>query len=76
MFTDGHNGPAYGWLCDHIMGQYIIDVADDGLTAKGRSRTLMQIASHDDAVKDDPNPMKRESAFRAWWEGIAPYVWN
>jgi hypothetical protein len=69
MFTKGHNGPAYGWLCDHIMAQYVIDISEDGLTAKGRSRTFMQIASHDDAVKDDPNPMARESAFRAWWEG-------
>jgi len=29
----------------------------------------MQIASHDDAVKDHPDPLSRESAFRAWWEG-------
>jgi hypothetical protein len=29
-----------------------------------RSRTLMQIASHDDA-KDEPDPLARESAFRA-----------
>jgi hypothetical protein len=51
------------------MAQYVVTVSDDGLTAKGRSRTLMQIASHDDAVKDHPNPLARESAFRAWWEG-------
>ena len=63
MFTKGHNGPAYGWRCDYIMAQYVIDVADDGLTAKGHSRILMQIV---DAVKDDPDPLARESAFRAW----------
>jgi hypothetical protein len=44
-------------------------VADDGVNAQGRSRTFMQIASHDDAVKDDRNPLAREFAFRAWWEG-------
>ena len=70
MFTAGHNGPAYGYLSDHVMAQYVIDIDPDGLTAKGRSRTLMQLASHDDAVKDNPNPLSRESAFRAWWEGI------
>jgi hypothetical protein len=60
-------------MCDHIMAQYVITIADDGVNAQGRSRTFMQIASHDDAVKDDPNPLARDSAFRAWWEG--PVSW-
>jgi hypothetical protein len=69
MFTGGKNGPAFGWMVDHVMAQYVITVAEDGLSAKGRSRTLMQCGSHDEAVKDDPDPMARETAFRAWWEG-------
>jgi hypothetical protein len=56
-------------MCDHIMAQYVITVADDGVNAQGRSRTFIQIASHDDAVKDDPKSLARESAFRARWEG-------
>ena len=49
--------------------QDIIDVDEDGKTAKSRSRLLMVVASHDDAVKDDPNPLSRDSCFRSWWEG-------
>ena len=29
----------------------------------------MTVASHDDAVKDNPNPLARDSVFRSWWEG-------
>ena len=47
MFTGGHNGPQYGFLLDHLLAQDIIDVAPDGLTAKGRFRCLMQGGTHE-----------------------------
>ena len=28
-FTQGHNGPRYGWLLDHPQLQMVIDVAPD-----------------------------------------------
>ena len=46
LFTQGVNGPVYGFLLDHFMGQDIVDIADDGLTARGRFRCLMQAGSH------------------------------
>lgn len=46
-FTGGHNGPAYGFLLDHLLSQDIVDVAPDGLTAKGRFRCLMQGGWHE-----------------------------
>jgi SnoaL-like domain len=47
MFTQGVNGPIYGFLLDHVMSQDIVDTADDGLTARGRFRCLMQAGSHE-----------------------------
>jgi SnoaL-like domain len=46
-FTGGRNGPVYGFLLDHLQLQDIVDIAPDGLTAKGRFRCLMQAGSHD-----------------------------
>ena len=34
-FTEGHNGPRYGWLLDHPQLQMIVDVAPD----RSRART-------------------------------------
>src|SRR5690606_16192870 len=42
QFTQGHNGPRYGWLLDHPQLQFVIDVAPDGKTAQGRGRSTMQ----------------------------------
>lgn len=59
QFTQGHNGPRYGWLLDHPQLQMVIDVADDRSTAKVRGRSMMQAGLHDSA----------EGQPRAWWEG-------
>ncbi|MEI9850913.1 MAG: nuclear transport factor 2 family protein [Sphingomonas sp.] len=45
-FTGGVNGPAYGFLLDHLMLQDIIDVAPDRRTAKARFRCFMQGGYH------------------------------
>ena len=58
-FTQGHNGPRYGWLLDHPQLQMVIDVADDRQTATVRGRSMMQAGLHESA----------EGAQRAWWEG-------
>jgi hypothetical protein len=58
-FTQGHNGPRYGWLLDHPQMQMVIDVAPDRSHAKVRGRSMMQAGLHETA----------EGAQRAWWEG-------
>ncbi|MGZ8311468.1 MAG: nuclear transport factor 2 family protein [Allosphingosinicella sp.] len=59
QFTDGHNGPRYGWLLDHPQLQMVIDVAPDRSSAKVRGRSMMQAGLHETA----------QGAQRAWWEG-------
>ena len=59
QFTQGHNGPRYGWLLDHPQMQLIIDVAPDRRTAQARGRSMMQAGLHHTA----------EGRQRAWWEG-------
>jgi hypothetical protein len=58
-FTEGHNGPRYGWLLDHPQMQMIVDVAPDRRTAQVRGRSMMQAGRHETA----------RGAQRAWWEG-------
>lgn len=58
-FTQGHNGPRYGWLLDHPQLQMVIDVAPDRSTATVRGRSMMQAGLHETASGDQ----------RAWWEG-------
>ncbi|MBN9146047.1 MULTISPECIES: nuclear transport factor 2 family protein [unclassified Novosphingobium] len=58
-FTQGHNGPRYGWLLDHPQLQMVIDVAPDRKTAHVRGRSMMQAGLHESA----------EGNQRAWWEG-------
>jgi hypothetical protein len=59
QFTQGHNGPRYGWLLDHPQLQMVIDVAPDRATATVRGRSLMQAGLHQSA----------EGQQRAWFEG-------
>src|SRR5665213_3356819 len=61
QFTQGHNGPRYGWLLDHPQLQMVIDVAPDRATAKVRGRSMMQAGLHESA----------KGAQRAWFEGGA-----
>ncbi|MGY1841359.1 MULTISPECIES: nuclear transport factor 2 family protein [unclassified Modestobacter] len=57
-FADGHNGPRYGRLLDHPQMQGVITVAEDGLSARGRFRSIMQAGNHETV-----------EGFRQWWEG-------
>ncbi len=59
-FTQGHNGPRYGWLLDHPQLQMVINVADDRKTATVRGRSMMQAGSHETS-----EGLQRP----AWWEG-------
>ncbi|HTU13431.1 MAG TPA: nuclear transport factor 2 family protein [Allosphingosinicella sp.] len=59
-FTQGHNGPRYGWLLDHPQLQMVIHVAPDRKTAKVRGRSMMQAGQHESAAG---------GGLRAWWEG-------
>ena len=63
LFTQGHNGPRYGWLVDHPQMQLVIDVDSDRRRANGRARSMMQAGLHDTAEGDRP------AWRRAWWEG-------
>ncbi len=58
-FTDGHNGPRYGWLLEHPQMQMVINVAPDRKSAMVRGRSMMQAGLHETASGDQ----------RAWWEG-------
>lgn len=58
-FTNGKNGPIFGFLLDHPQMQDIIDVAPDRKTAKARFRCNMQAGLHELAV----------GRTRQWWEG-------
>jgi hypothetical protein len=58
-FTQGHNGPRYGWLLDHPQLQMVINVAPDRSHGKARGRSFMQAGLHETA----------EGEQRAWWEG-------
>ena len=67
-FTGGKNGPMYGFLLDHYLGQDIIDVAPDRKTAHGRLRCFMQAGRHEKRP-----PLQAEwnadVKIRQWWEG-------
>ena len=63
MFTQGHNGPVFGLLLDHLMTQDIVDIAEDGMSARGRFRCLMQAGWHES--KPEPvHPLPPQC-----WEG-------
>jgi len=63
-FTHGHNGPVHGFLLDHVMLQDVVTVAEDGLSAKARMRTLMQAGIHESAMH-----LRERVSFEQWWEG-------
>ena len=61
-FTDGHNGPVYGLLADHMQLQDIVDVAADRQSAKGRFRAFMVGGAHTSkATRNERLPQQ-------WWE--------
>lgn len=57
-FTNGVNGPVYGFLLDHPQHQDVVDVAADRKTAKARFRCTMQAGRHELAGQP-----------RQWFEG-------
>jgi hypothetical protein len=63
LFTQGHNGPVRGFLLDHLQLQDIVDIDEDGKTARGRFRALMLAGQHH--TKDPPIPNFPEQC----WEG-------
>jgi len=62
VWTEGREGLIRGLLYDHLMLQDVVDVAPDGLTAKGRFRGFMQGGFHESASKPPRAP-------HAVWEG-------
>jgi len=76
QFTQGHNGPRYGWLLDHPQLQMVIDVAPDRKTAQVRGRSMMQAGQHESAKGEQADSTRRRlegmfasSGDHAWWEG-------
>ena len=70
LFADGHNGPIYGFMLDHLLLQDIITVAPDGQTAKGRFRCLMLAGTHESRPEVPGMP-------RACWEaGIYEHTYE
>lgn len=60
-----------GFLLDHPMYQDVIDINEDGISAKGRFRCNMQAGLHESVWPKDPN-----AKFLAqWWEGKFPIPW-
>jgi hypothetical protein len=62
-FTNGKNGPVFGFLLDHPQMQDVIHVSPDRETASGRFRCMMQAGTH---YERNPKP---EAVARQWWEG-------
>jgi hypothetical protein len=62
VFTDGRNGPVDGLLLDHMQLQDIVDVATDGMAAKGRFRCFLLGGFH--VSRGVPRP----GLPRQWWE--------
>ena len=59
-FTQGHNGPRYGWLLDHPQLQMVIDVAPDRRTAQARGRS-------DDAGRPAPHGRGQPACLVGGW---------
>jgi hypothetical protein len=54
-FTKGFNGPIRGFLLDHLLLQDVVDVAPDGMSAKGRFRCVLQGGCHESMTDAVPN---------------------
>lgn len=71
-FVHGNNGPIDGFLLDHPQHQDIVDIQEDGVTALGRFRCVMQAGRHRDYV-EPPSGMEARLPprlrVRQWWEG-------
>ncbi len=47
LWAEGRDGPRYGLMYEHLQLQDLIDIAPDGLTAKGRFRGVMMGGWHE-----------------------------
>jgi hypothetical protein len=54
-FTRGSNGPVRGLLLDHLLLQDVIDIDEDGVSARGRFRCLLQGGAHESMSEPIPN---------------------
>jgi len=61
--ASGLNGPADGLLFEHLQVQDIVDVAGDGMSARGRFRCLMLGAVHESRTDAPPSIPEQ------FWEG-------
>jgi hypothetical protein len=57
-FTNGNNGPVFGFLLDHPQMQDIVTIDDSGTIGYGRFRCMMQAGRHISAGEK-----------KQWWEG-------
>lgn len=64
-FTNDLNGPVFGFLLDHPQHQDVVTVSEDGQSAKGRFRSMMQAGLHDQARDSFPGAVGMEQ----WFEG-------
>ena len=64
LWTEGRDGPRYGLMYEHLQLQDLIDIAPDGLTAKGRFRGVMMGGWHESM----PNPPAVPS--QMWEAGV------
>jgi hypothetical protein len=64
------NGPVYGFILDHFISQDIVDISEDGKTARGRFRCLMQAGSH-----ESKEPKVRPMPDQCWEAGIHENVY-
>ena len=62
-FTDGKNGPVFGFILDHPQMQDVVDVAPDRQTAQARFRCMMQSGTHYER-NPKPNVVARQSVGR------------
>lgn len=64
-FTQGHNGPVFGFLLDHPQLQDVISVNSDATEANGRFRCIMQAGVHASAREQFAGRTTHDQ----WWEG-------
>ena len=61
--ASGLNGPAYGMMFEHFLGQDIVDIDPDRATARGRFRCFLQGGVHESKTDAPPNIPEQ------FWEG-------
>ena len=57
-YTNGREGPVYGFIADHLLMQDVITIAPDGQSARGRHRAYLQLGSHESRPDKTPLPQQ------------------